>query len=79
VTRRELLDRITVDPKVLVGKPMIRGTRISVEFVIDLLAQGWSAAQVLEHYDHLRPEDILACLAYASEAPQSEAIYPLES
>jgi uncharacterized protein (DUF433 family) len=79
MTRPELLGRITVDPRILLGKPVIRGTRISVEFVIDLLAQGWSTEQVLEQYDHLRQEDILACLAYASEALQSEAVYPLES
>jgi len=68
-------DRITVDPSVLVGKPIIRGTRISVEFVIDLLARGWTVDQVLTEYDHLTAEDIQACLAYASELLRSERVY----
>jgi uncharacterized protein (DUF433 family) len=68
-------DRITVDPNVLVGKPIIRGTRISVEFVIDLLARGWSVEQVLQEYDHLTPVDIQACLAYANEILKSERVY----
>jgi uncharacterized protein (DUF433 family) len=61
-------ERITVDPDVLVGKPVIRGTRISVEQIIDLLARDYSKEQILEQYDHLAPEDIQACLAYVSEA-----------
>ena len=70
-------DRITVDPNVLVGKPIVKGTRISVEFVIDLLARGWTTAQVLSEYDHLTPEDIQACLAYASDVLKSEKVYLL--
>lgn len=68
-------DRITVDPKVLVGKPVIKGTRIAVEFVVDLLGRGWTQEQILREYDHLTPEDIQACLAYASEALKSERVY----
>lgn len=60
-------ERITVDPHILVGKPIIKGTRISVEFVMDLLGRGWSIEQVLQEYDHLKPEDLQACHAYASE------------
>lgn len=60
-------DRIIVDPENLVGKPIINGTRISVEFVIDLLARGWTPEQILREYDHLTLEDIHACLAYAGE------------
>jgi len=56
-------ERITVDPEILVGKPVIRGTRISVEFVVDLLGRGWTAEQVLREYDHLTAADIQACLA----------------
>jgi uncharacterized protein (DUF433 family) len=67
--------RITVDANVLVGKPIIKGTRISVEFVIDLLARGWTTAQILKEYDHLTPEDIQACLAYASELLRTERVY----
>lgn len=68
-------DRITIDPKVLVGKPVIKGTRIAVEFVIDLLARGWTTEQILNEYDHLTTEDIQACLAYASDTLKSERVY----
>jgi uncharacterized protein (DUF433 family) len=70
-------DRITIDPNVLVGKPIVKGTRISVEFVVDLLGRGWTAAEVLKEYDHLKPEDIQACLAYASDVLKSEKVYLL--
>jgi uncharacterized protein (DUF433 family) len=70
-------DRITIDPNVLVGKPIIKGTRISVEFIIDLLGRGWTTPQVLSEYDHLKPEDIQACLAYASDVLKSERVYLL--
>ncbi len=70
-------ERIVVDPKILVGKPVIKGTRIAVEFVIDLLARGWTTEQILREYDHLTKEDIQACLAYAREVLQSERVYPL--
>ena len=68
-------DRITVDPNVLVGKPIIKGTRISVEFVVDLLARGWTVEQVLQEYDHLAPEDIQACLGYVNDMLKSERVY----
>jgi uncharacterized protein (DUF433 family) len=70
-------DRIVIDPKILVGKPVIRGTRISVEFVVELLAAGWSYAQVLESYPHISEKDIWACLAYAGELLREEQVYPL--
>jgi uncharacterized protein (DUF433 family) len=70
-------DRITIDPKVLVGKPIIQGTRISVEFVVDLLGRGWTREQILAEYDHLCPEDIQACLAYTSDLLKSERVYVL--
>ncbi len=70
-----LQDRIVIDPDILVGKPVIKGTRISVEFVVDLLSRGWSIEQVLLEYDHLSREDILACLAYAGQMLKSERIY----
>jgi uncharacterized protein (DUF433 family) len=68
-------ERITVDPKVLVGKPIIKGTRIAVEFVVDLLARGWTTEQILKEYDRLTPDDIQACLAYASEMLKTERVY----
>jgi uncharacterized protein (DUF433 family) len=70
-------ERITVNPKVLVGKPVIKGTRIAVEFVIELLGRGWTVEQILQEYDHLTPEDIQACLAYTGEVLKSERVYPL--
>ena len=68
-------DHIVIDPKILVGKPVIRGTRIAVEFVIDLLGRGWTVEQILEEYDHLTREQIQACLAYASEMLKTEQVY----
>jgi uncharacterized protein (DUF433 family) len=70
-------ERIAVDPNVLVGKPVIKGTRISVELVIDLLARGYDKEQILSQYDHISAEDIQACLAYASETLRSERVYAL--
>ena len=72
-------ERIVVDPQILVGKPVIRGTRLSVELIVDLLAQGWSEADVLRSYPTLKAEDIHACLKYASAVMQSEKVYPLPS
>ncbi len=68
-------ERIEVNPRVLVGKPIIKGTRIAVEFVVDLLARGWTTDQILSEYDHLTPQDIQACLVYASEVLKSERVY----
>jgi uncharacterized protein (DUF433 family) len=68
--------RITLDPKVLVGKPVIRGTRLSVEFVIGLLADGWSEADILTNYPGIAHEDVIACLAYARDTLSSEKVFP---
>lgn len=70
-------ERIVVDPNILVGKPVIKGTRLAVEFIVDLLAQGWSESQVLDSYPGVSREDILACLKYASEILKSEKVYPI--
>ena len=56
--------RIVIDEAVLIGKPVIKGTRLAVEFIIDLLAHGWSEAEILENYPGIVIEDIRACLAY---------------
>jgi uncharacterized protein (DUF433 family) len=66
-----------VDPKVLVGKPVIKGTRISVEFILDLLANGWAIEQILDEYPQLEREDIIAVLKYAAEMVKEERVYPL--
>ena len=70
-------ERIVLNPEVLTGKPIIKGTRMSVEFIVDLLGRGWTTEQVLKEYDHLTAEDIQACLAYASETLKSEKVYVL--
>ena len=68
-------ERITVDPNVLVGKPVVRGTRLAVEFIIELLGNGWSEQQILESYPGLVHEDVSACLKYAGEILKSERVY----
>ena len=69
--------RIVIDPEVLCGKPVIKGTRLAVEFMVDLLAQGWSEADILKSYPGLTREDLLACLAYASAVLHAEKVHPL--
>ena len=71
-------DHITLDPQILVGKPVVKGTRVSVELVIDLLAAGWTHQQILDSYPTLKADDVRACLAYASEILHSEKVFPLE-
>jgi uncharacterized protein (DUF433 family) len=68
--------RIVLDPAVLVGKPVVRGTRLSVDFIIGLMADGWSEADILRNYPGVSYDDLLACLAYARDALRSESIYP---
>jgi uncharacterized protein (DUF433 family) len=74
-----LTDRIVVDSKILTGKPVVRGTRISVELVVELLAAGWTHAQILASYPHLTEEDIRSCLAYARDLLREEKVYPLKT
>jgi uncharacterized protein (DUF433 family) len=61
---------------VLAGKPVIRGTRISVEFIIGLMAEGWCEDDILNNYPGIAHEDVLACLAYARDALSSERVFP---
>ena len=70
----DLPDRIVVDPNVLLGKPVVKGARLAVEFIIDLLAQGWTEAQILRNYPGLTREDVQACLAYASMVLKAEKV-----
>ena len=65
-------DRIVIDEAVLTGKPVIKGTRLAVEFIIDLMAHGWSEAEILENYPGIVIDDIRACLAYASATLHAE-------
>jgi uncharacterized protein (DUF433 family) len=67
-------DYITADPKVLVGKPVIKGTRLAVEFVLGLIAQGWLEDEILKNY-HLSKEQVRACAAYAQARMNEEKVF----
>lgn len=71
-------DRITANPHILGGKPIIRGTRLSVEFILDLFASGMSEAEILEDYSHITAADLQACLRYAAHAVKNEIYIDLE-
>jgi uncharacterized protein (DUF433 family) len=64
---KEWKERIAVDPKVLAGKPIIKDTRIAVEFILDLIANGWTIKKILKNYPPLKKEDITAALKYVTE------------
>ncbi len=76
---QELLQRITVNPKVMVGKPIIRGTRLTVEYILNLLAHGASAAEILAEYKGLTNEDIQACILFATKSLENTAFMPLSA
>jgi uncharacterized protein (DUF433 family) len=76
-TRMRVEQHIDLSPDVLAGKPVIRGTRISVELILDLLAGGTSEDGILENYPGLAREQIRACVAYAADLVRSEKVYPL--
>ncbi len=73
------MTKIIIDQKILAGKPIIQGTRISVEFVLQLLSSGISMEELLKEYSHLKKEDILAVLGYAANVLKHEEIYPVAS
>ena len=80
MTNEELLQRITIDPKVCFGRPCIRGHRIWVSLVLDFLAQGASSAQIRQDYPQLEEADIMACLAYGAEMARERFVeVPLEA
>ncbi|MFY9695712.1 MAG: DUF433 domain-containing protein [Xanthobacteraceae bacterium] len=68
--------RIVLDPDVLAGKPVIRGTRLAVEFIIGLMADGWSESDILKNYPGIIHDDIIACLAYACDTLSLEKVFP---
>jgi uncharacterized protein (DUF433 family) len=68
--------RIALAPDVVAGKPVIRGTRLSVEFMIGLMADGWSEADILGNYPGVTHDDIIACLGYARDTLSSEKVFP---
>lgn len=72
-------ERIELNPDILAGKPVVKGTRLAVEFIIELLAEGWTAEMILKSHPTLTPDDIRACLQYASATLHAEKVYPLEA
>ena len=70
-------ERIIVDPEILAGKPVIRGTRIAVELILELLASGQPEHEILANYPGLTRDDILACLSYASYLAHEYKAYPI--
>jgi uncharacterized protein (DUF433 family) len=79
MTDDELRERITIDPKVMVGQPCIRGTRLTVRFIVNLLAHGTTVDEILEEYPRLTREDIAACLLYAVDVLERESAVALAS
>jgi uncharacterized protein (DUF433 family) len=74
---QDLLNRIYSSPRVMVGKPVIRGTRLSVEYILNLLAHGATVTEILDEYEGLVEADIRACLLFASRALESASFMPL--
>ena len=68
--------RIALDPTTLAGKPVISGTRLSVEFLIGLMAEGWGEADIVANYPGITHDDLMACLAYARDVLSSEKVFP---
>lgn len=74
---QELLERITINPKVMVGKPVIRGTRLTVEYILNLLAHGATMTEIISEYKGLTQEDIQACILFASKSLENMTFMPL--
>jgi len=74
---QELLERITINPKVMVGKPVIRGTRLTVEYILNLLAHGATVTEIISEYKGLTKEDIQACILFATKSLENTTFMPL--
>ncbi|MHB8120407.1 MAG: DUF433 domain-containing protein [Methanothrix sp.] len=74
-----LLERITINPKVMVGKPVIRGTRLTAEYILGLLAHGTTMKEILVEYPGLVKDDIFACLLFASKTLQDDSFVPINA
>jgi len=74
---QQLLERITLNPQVMVGKPVIRGTRLTVEYILNLLAHGATIGEILDEYQGLTQADIQACLLFATRTLESTTFLPL--
>ena len=73
----ELFERIVLDPKIMVGKPVIRGTRLTVDFILNLMAHGATEKEILDEYESLTYEDIQACFLFAAKSLKDAAFMPL--
>ena len=73
----QLLERISLNPKILVGKPVIKGTRLTVEHILSLLAHSATVSEILDEYDGLKRDDIQACLFFAVRALENTSFVPL--
>ena len=76
---QELLNRVVMNPRVMTGKPVIKGTRLTVEYVLNLLGQGATEEEILQEYKGLQHEDIQACLLFAAKSLESASFMPLPS
>lgn len=79
MTNEELLERIAINPRIMVGKPIIRGTRLTVEYILGLLAHGTTIEEILEEYTGLEKNDIYACLLFASKTLQDASFVPIRA
>jgi len=79
MTDEQLLERVSLDPRVMVGKPVIRGTRLTVEYILNLLGHGQTVQEILQEYEGLTEEDIQACLLFASRSLESTDFLVLTS
>ncbi len=79
MTNEELLERIAMNPRIMVGKPVIRGTRLTVEYILGLLAHGTTIEEILEEYPGLEKNDIYACLLFASKTLQDASFVPIKA
>ncbi|GAK57664.1 hypothetical protein U27_04631 [Candidatus Vecturithrix granuli] len=77
MAEQQLLTRIVVNPKMMVGKPVIKGTRLTIEYILGLFAHGATAAEILEEYEGLTYEDLQACFLFASKSLESTLFMPL--
>jgi uncharacterized protein (DUF433 family) len=77
MTDKKLLERITMNPKVMTGKPVIKGTRLTVEFILNLMAHGATIEEIIAEYKGLKKEDIQACILFASKTLENTAFMPL--
>jgi len=77
MTDQQLLERITLNPKIMVGKPVIKNTRLTVDYILNLFAHGATIAEVLDEYEGLTPEDLQACFLFATKSLRETDFMPL--